>query len=109
MTTIEQTRTVDSAALEALWQPVRAGDLQLPHRLAMAPMTRSRSRQNGTPSPMNASYYAQRASTALIITEGTQPSEDGQGHLSTPAATATNTSPAGGLSPTLSTKPVGAS
>ncbi|MEO7126594.1 MAG: alkene reductase [Nakamurella sp.] len=70
--------------LEALWQPVGAGALQLPHRLAMAPMTRSRAPQEGAPTGMNARYYAQRASTALIITEGTQPSEDGQGYINTP-------------------------
>lgn len=75
---------IDTAALAPLWQPARVGSLQLPHRLAMAPMTRDRSHENGTPSEMNARYYAQRASTALIISEGTQPSEDGQGYLLTP-------------------------
>jgi N-ethylmaleimide reductase len=52
----------------------------------MAPMTRGRSHPDGTPSAMNARYYAQRASLALIISEGTQPSEDGQGYLLTPGA-----------------------
>lgn len=72
------------SATEILWSPVTAGDLQLPHRLAMAPMTRSRAREDGVPVPSNATYYAQRASLALVITEGTQPSEDGQGYLLTP-------------------------
>lgn len=71
-------------ALDALWEPARAGSLRLPHRLAMAPMTRSRSTPEGVPTELNAEYYAQRASTALIITEGTQPSADGQGYLLTP-------------------------
>lgn len=75
---------IDPASLAPLWQPVEVGDLRLPHRLAMAPMTRDRSHQDGTPSEINAQYYAQRASTALIISEGTQPSEDGQGYLLTP-------------------------
>jgi N-ethylmaleimide reductase len=75
---------LDPGLLAPLWQPTRVGDLQLPHRLAMAPMTRDRSHENGAPSQMNARYYAQRASMALIITEGTQPSEDGQGYLLTP-------------------------
>ncbi|BCL26247.1 alkene reductase [Streptomyces aurantiacus] len=70
--------------LNALWQPARAGDIRLPHRLAMAPMTRSRSTPEGVPTEVNAEYYAQRASNALIITEGTQPSADGQGYLLTP-------------------------
>jgi len=67
-----------------LWTPIQAGDLRLNHRLAMAPMTRNRSTPEGIPTEMNAEYYAQRASTALIISEGTQPSADGQGYLLTP-------------------------
>ncbi len=50
----------------------------------MAPMTRSRATPTGMPTELNAEYYAQRASTALIITEGAQPSDDGQGYLLTP-------------------------
>ena len=69
-----------------LWEPTTVGALALPHRLAMAPMTRSRATPEGVPSPLMAEYYAQRASTALIVTEGTQPSEDGQGYLLTPGA-----------------------
>lgn len=67
-----------------LWKPLDVGALRLPHRLVMAPMTRARSTPEGVPTPMNAEYYAQRASMALIITEGTQPSDDGQGYPSTP-------------------------
>lgn len=76
--------TLDPTTLKPLWQPIRAGELELPHRLAMAPMTRSRAYDDGTPNRMAAEYYTQRASMALIITEGTQPSEDGQGYLLTP-------------------------
>ncbi|MHB0865043.1 alkene reductase [Paenibacillus sp. SEL3] len=50
----------------------------------MAPMTRSRSQEDGTPGELTSLYYAQRASMGLIITEGTQPSDDGQGYLWTP-------------------------
>ncbi len=67
-----------------LWEPIDIGEIPLEHRLAMAPMTRDRSAPDGAPTEMNATYYAQRASTALIITEGTQPSDDGQGYLLTP-------------------------
>jgi N-ethylmaleimide reductase len=70
--------------LNALWKPTVVGDIPLPHRLAMAPMTRNRSTPDGVPTELNAEYYAQRASHALIITEGTQPSADGQGYLLTP-------------------------
>ena len=69
---------------KSFWRPVDLGALRLPHRLAMAPMTRDRSAPDGTPTEMNAEYYAQRASTGLVITEGTQPSADGQGYLLTP-------------------------
>ena len=58
--------------------------LQLPNRLVMAPMTRSRSYVDGIPSSLTALYYAQRASAGLIITEGVQPSQAGKGYMNTP-------------------------
>ena len=70
--------------LNSLWAPTTVGGLSLPHRLVMSPMTRDRSTPEGVPTELNAEYYAQRASHALIITEGTQPSADGQGYLLTP-------------------------
>ncbi|MFZ2511976.1 MAG: alkene reductase [Gordonia sp. (in: high G+C Gram-positive bacteria)] len=68
----------------ALWEPFTLGAMSLPHRLALAPMTRNRADSDGTPSALAAEYYAQRASLGLLITEGTQPSADGQGYLGTP-------------------------
>ena len=63
---------------ERLFQPVRLGRYNLRHRMIMAPLTRSRARQPGNvPSPLNACYYAQRASAALIISEATQVSMQG--------------------------------
>jgi N-ethylmaleimide reductase len=68
-----------------LFEPFRLGPYQLPHRVVMAPLTRSRARQPGNiPSPLNACYYAQRASAALIISEATQVSMQGQGSAWTP-------------------------
>ncbi|MEU8660568.1 alkene reductase [Actinoplanes philippinensis] len=67
-----------------LWTPTTVGAIEIPHRLAMAPMTRDRARADGVPTALNREYYTQRASMALIITEGTQPSADGQGYLLTP-------------------------
>lgn len=67
-----------------IWSPLDVGRMRLPHRLAMAPMTRSRAEPDGTPGPLAAEYYAQRASLGLLISEGTQPSADGQGYLATP-------------------------
>ena len=64
--------------------PVRVGRDTLPNRLVMAPMTRSRAKADGTPGELAAEYYSQRASVGLIVTEGTQPSDDGQGYLMTP-------------------------
>ncbi len=64
--------------------PVRVGRYIFPNRLVMAPMTRSRAKFDGTPGELAAEYYAQRASVGLIVTEGTQPSDDGQGYLATP-------------------------
>ena len=68
----------------SLWQPITVGRMHLPHRLALAPMTRNRAQPDGTPGELAAEYYAQRASLGLLITEGTQPSADGQGYLLSP-------------------------
>jgi N-ethylmaleimide reductase len=67
-----------------IWTPARVGNIETKNRLVMAPMTRSRARADGTPGPLAAQYYAQRAGVGLIVTEGAQPSEDGQGYLATP-------------------------
>lgn len=64
--------------------PIRVGRYTLQNRLVMAPMTRSRAQPDGTPGELAAEYYAQRAALGLIVSEGTQPSEDGQGYLTTP-------------------------
>jgi N-ethylmaleimide reductase len=56
-----------------LFQPTRVGRFQLRHRIVMAPLTRSRARQPGNMRwALNACYYQQRASAALIISEATQ-------------------------------------
>jgi N-ethylmaleimide reductase len=68
-----------------LFQPVRVGALELPNRIVMAPLTRSRARSPGNiPTELNARYYAQRASAGLIISEATQVSMQGQGYAWTP-------------------------
>lgn len=70
--------------MSKLFDSVRVGRYTLQNRLVMAPMTRSRARFDGTPGELAVEYYAQRASVGLIISEGTQPSADGQGYLATP-------------------------
>jgi 2,4-dienoyl-CoA reductase-like NADH-dependent reductase (Old Yellow Enzyme family) len=67
-----------------IFKPATVGRVKTPNRVVMAPMTRSRANHDGTPGELAAEYYSQRASTGLVITEGTQPSEDGQGYLTTP-------------------------
>jgi N-ethylmaleimide reductase len=71
--------------LNALFSEQTLGDLTLPHRIIMAPLTRSRSSQPGDiPNDMNAQYYKQRASAALIISEASQISPQGKGYAFTP-------------------------
>ena len=70
--------------MTTVFDPVRIGGQLLSNRLVMAPMTRSRARPDGTPGELAATYYAQRAGVGLIVSEGTQPSADGQGYLTTP-------------------------
>ncbi|MEM9174414.1 MAG: alkene reductase [Myxococcota bacterium] len=60
------------------------GRLALSNRVVMAPMTRSRARTDGAPTPEMADYYGQRASAGLIVSEGIYPSEDGKGYCRTP-------------------------
>ena len=63
-----------------LFTPVKVGELSLPHRIVMAPLTRMRAGEGNVPQPMNVEYYTQRASAALIITEATQISPQGMGY-----------------------------
>jgi N-ethylmaleimide reductase len=70
--------------MDELFEPLRAGKLELPNRLVMSPMTRSRAAAGGLATASTAEYYAQRAAAGLIVTEGTQPSVRGQGYIATP-------------------------
>jgi N-ethylmaleimide reductase len=84
--TITRTSTaVQAGATDELFQPYRLDPFNLPHRIVMAPLTRSRARQPGNvPSTLATCYYAQRASAALIVSEATQVSMQGQGYAWTP-------------------------
>jgi len=66
-----------------LSDPVQAGDLQLANRIAMAPLTRNRS-PGAVPTDLVATYYTQRASAGLIISEATAISHQGQGYADVP-------------------------
>ena len=68
-----------------LFTPLRLGDLTLPNRIVMAPLTRNRALPEGdVPYELHAEYYAQRASAGLIITEATQITQEGKGYIQTP-------------------------
>ncbi|WP_455365975.1 alkene reductase [Kaarinaea lacus] len=67
-----------------LFTPITVGDIELPNRMVMAPMTRNRANQDNAPHSLNAKYYQQRATAGLIITEASQVSADGVGYPATP-------------------------
>lgn len=62
----------------------RFAGLTLPNRVVMAPMTRVRAAAGGLATPSMATYYAQRATAGLIVSEGVQPSTVGQSNPGTP-------------------------
>jgi N-ethylmaleimide reductase len=63
-----------------LFEPFEFGRITLRNRLVMAPMTRNRATADHVPTAIMATYYAQRASMGLIVTEGVAPSPDGAGY-----------------------------
>ena len=65
-------------------QPVTIGDLTLKNRIVMAPLTRSRSNDDGVPPDFAADYYSQRADAGLIVTEATNISPQARGYAMTP-------------------------
>ncbi|HMP96703.1 MAG TPA: alkene reductase [Kiritimatiellia bacterium] len=68
----------------SLFSAFTLGDITLANRVVMAPMTRCRATADHTPTPLMATYYAQRATAGLIVTEGTSPSSDGLGYARIP-------------------------
>jgi N-ethylmaleimide reductase len=67
-----------------LFEPIRVGAIEMSNRIAMAPLTRNRAAAGRVPSELAITYYAQRASAGLVITEASQISPQGQGYLDTP-------------------------
>ena len=70
--------------MSTLFEPIKVGTLDLANRLIMAPMTRSRANDEGVQPSYAATYYAQRASAGLIITEATNVSPMAKGYVRTP-------------------------
>ncbi|MBL8388702.1 MAG: alkene reductase [Hydrogenophaga sp.] len=69
--------------MHTLFDPVTAGDLHLANRIVMAPLTRNRA-PDAIPTPLMATYYTQRASAGLLITEATAICHEGQGYADVP-------------------------
>ena len=70
--------------MTTLFDPLKVGDLDLPNRIIMAPLTRSRAGAQRIPNRLMANYYAQRASAGLILSEATVVTPMGVGYTDTP-------------------------
>ncbi len=70
--------------MSILFEPLTVGDLRLPNRIVMAPLTRSRAGESRVPNALMAEYYAQRADAGLIISEATSVTPMGVGYAGTP-------------------------
>ncbi len=69
---------------ELLFSPVNIGPVTINNRIIMAPLTRNRAAEGNVPAPMAITYYTQRASAGMILTEATQVSAEGVGYPGTP-------------------------
>ena len=77
------------------FHPLTAGSISLANRIVMAPLTRNRA-PNAVPTPLMATYYQQRASAGLLITEATAITPPGLRATPTcPGCTHPSRSPAG--------------
>ena len=70
--------------MPTLFDPLKAGDIELDNRIVMAPMTRSRADDRGVQPAFVAEYYRQRAGAGLIITEAVNVSPMAKGYVRTP-------------------------
>src|SRR5579864_4903532 len=70
--------------MPTLFDPIQIGDLTLPNRIFMAPLTRQRAGKIRVPNALMAKYYAERASAGLILSEATSVTPQGLGYADTP-------------------------
>jgi 2,4-dienoyl-CoA reductase-like NADH-dependent reductase (Old Yellow Enzyme family) len=70
--------------MSILFDPLMLGELRLPNRIVMAPLTRARSGDARIPNSLMAEYYAQRADAGLILSEATSVTPMGVGYAATP-------------------------
>ena len=71
-------------SLDALFEPLTIGSLDIPNRVVMAPLTRARADDRHVPTPLQGEYYAQRADAGLIISEATAVDPLGMGWYRAP-------------------------
>jgi len=76
--------SLPNSSTSPVLQPFTLGDMALANRIVMAPLTRSRSNEEGVPPDFAADYYGQRAGAGLIITEATNISPQARGYAMTP-------------------------
>ncbi len=74
----------DLKPMPSLFDPITIGDIDLPNRIIMAPLTRSRAGEQRIPNALMAEYYVQRAAAGLIISEATSVTPQGVGYADTP-------------------------
>jgi hypothetical protein len=70
--------------MPTLFDPLQIGDITLPNRIIMAPLTRQRAEEVRVPNALMAKYYAERASAGLILSEATSVTPQGVGYAETP-------------------------
>ena len=69
---------------DPLFQPIRYGAIEAPNRIVMAPLTRTRANAEDAPHELQQTYYVQRATAGLIISEATHISPQGKGYAGAP-------------------------
>jgi 2,4-dienoyl-CoA reductase-like NADH-dependent reductase (Old Yellow Enzyme family) len=85
MSVVARVQLGEMSEMPTLFDPLKIGDLEVPNRILLAPLTRNRSTGPGrVPNAMMREYYAQRASAGLIISEATSVAPAGVGYPHTP-------------------------
>jgi 2,4-dienoyl-CoA reductase-like NADH-dependent reductase (Old Yellow Enzyme family) len=85
MSVVARVQLGEISEMPTLFDPLKIGDLEVPNRILLAPLTRNRSTGPGrVPNAMMREYYAQRASAGLIISEATSVTPAGVGYPHTP-------------------------
>src|SRR5258708_34517365 len=85
MSVDERVQLGETTEMPTLFDPLKIGDLEVPNRILLAPLTRNRSTGPGrVPNAMMRDYYVQRASAGLILSEATSVAPAGVAYPHTP-------------------------